>query len=524
MKICRVNEMREMDKRAIKEFGIAQELLMENAGEATYFVIKDVFGPDKKSITVFCGIGNNGGDGLVVARKLNSLGWNPEIVMLGEGEKFKGSAKTNYEIIKKIGLKILSLDQKAEIYESMATSDIIIDALLGTGLDREVTGEFLECINLINDSEKPVISIDIPSGINGDTAIVMGKAVQADITVTFGLPKIGNILFPGYTYGGKLFTTFISFPPEMYDSKKLKICINGLQPIPIRPLDSHKGSCGKVLFVAGSSSYLGAPYFSALSFLKSGGGLSYLATPESVAPHIAANGHEIVLLPQKSTESGSLSMENVALILNAADQCDMVVVGPGLSLNIETKKLVKAITAELDKPVLIDGDGLTAISEDLQILKTRSAPTVLTPHPGEMARLINDSIEELEQNKIDILQKKAAEWNAVIVLKGAHTQIAYPDGRIYINLTGNPGMATAGSGDVLAGTIPAMFGIGFDFADAVRMGVFIHGFAGDLAANDIGEDGLLANDIMNYLPDALIQLRNNFLAIESRYAEKITII
>ncbi len=524
MKICRVNEMREMDRRAITEFGIAQELLMENAGEATYFVIKDIFGPEKKSVTVFCGIGNNGGDGLVVARKLNSLGWNPEIILLGEGEKFKGSAKTNYEIIKKIGLKILSFVQKAEIYESMATSDIIIDALLGTGLDREVTGDFLECINLINDSEKPVISIDIPSGINGDTARVMGKAVQTDITVTYGLPKIGNILFPGYTYGGKLFSTYISFPPEMYNNKKLKIGINGLQPIPVRPLDSHKGSCGKVLFVAGSSSYLGAPYFSALSFLKAGGGLTFLATPEIVAPHIAANGHEIVLLPLKSTDTGSLSLENKSAILNSADQCDMVVIGPGLSLNTDTKILVKAIIAEIDKPMLIDGDGLTAISEDLQILKSRSAPTVLTPHPGEMARLIDESIEELEQHKIDILQKKAAEWNAIIVLKGAHSQIGLPDGRIFINMTGNPGMATAGSGDVLAGTIPAMFGIGFDITDAVLMGVFVHGFAGDLAANDIGEDGLLAGDIMNYLPDALDQLRNNFLAIENRYAEKITII
>ncbi len=524
MKICRVNQMREMDQRAISEYGIPQELLMENAGVATYIAIKDVFGPDKKSVTLFCGIGNNGGDGLVVARKLNSLGWNPEIILLGDARKYNGSAKTNFDIITKIGIKIISFEQKSEVYESLATADLIVDALLGTGLDREVAGDFQECINLINESEIPVISIDIPSGINGNNAGVMGVAVQSDITVTYGLPKIGNILFPGYSYGGKLFTTYISFPPELYTHSGLNIQINEPQPLPERPMDSHKGSCGKVLFIAGSANYMGAPYFSALSFLKAGGGLSYLATPESVAPHIATTGQEIVLVPLKSTSTGSLSLENLTDIQAAADQCDMVVIGPGLSLNSDTKKLVQMVTAELEKPLLIDGDGLTAISENLQVLQSRSAPTILTPHPGEMSRMVDLPISDIENQRIDLLIEKAAEWNSTIVLKGAHSQIASPDGQIYINLSGNAGMATAGSGDVLTGTIAAMFGIGFDIVSAVRMGVFIHGLAGDLAAEDTGEDGLVASDIMNYLPEALLNLRNNFLAVEQRYADKIMII
>jgi ADP-dependent NAD(P)H-hydrate dehydratase / NAD(P)H-hydrate epimerase len=524
MKICRVNEMREMDQRAISEFGIAQELLMENAGESTYFVIKEVFGQEPKSVTVFCGIGNNGGDGLVVARKLNSIGWNPEIILLGNAQKFKGAAKINYEISQKLGLTFIPFDKKPDVYESLATAELIVDAIFGTGLDRNVTGDYLDCINLINESEIPVISVDIPSGINGDTSMVMGTAIQADFTITYGLPKLGNILFPGHAYGGKLFTTFISFPPEMHQSKELRIETNRPYPLPVRHLDSHKGSCGKVLFVSGSSGYMGAPYFSAMSFLKSGGGLSFLATPDVVAPHIGSEGNEIVLLPQKSTKAGSLSIENKVNILKAAEQCDMVVIGPGLSLETETKELVRELVAELTQPVLIDGDGLTAISENINLLSTRTAPTILTPHPGEMARLLNNSIQEIEADKINVLQKKATEWNSIIVLKGAHSQIALPDGGIYINLTGNPGMATAGSGDVLSGTIPAMYGLGFNVEHAVQMGVYVHGLAGDLAADDIGEDGLLAGDIMNYLPEAISQLRNDFMMIDNRYADKITVI
>jgi NAD(P)H-hydrate epimerase len=217
-------------------------------------------------------------------------------------------------------------------------------------------------------------------------------------------------------------------------------------------------------------------------------------------------------------------MENKGDILKAAEQCAMVIIGPGLSLDDETTALVRELVAEVKRPVLIDGDGLTAISENVDLLNARSDATILTPHPGEMARLLNKSIHEIEADRINILQKKAQEWNSIIVLKGAHTQIALPDERIFINLTGNPGMATAGSGDVLAGTIPAMFAMGFNVEQAVQMGVFVHGFAGDLAAKDVGEDGLVAGDIMNYLPEALLQLRNDFMTIENRYDGKITVI
>jgi len=524
MKICRVSEMRDMDQRAISEYGITQDLLMENAGEATYFTILNNLGVLDNNFLVFCGIGNNGGDGLVVARKLHSNGGKIKLYLMGDAAKFNGSAKLNYEICKKLELNIIQFGDISQVQKDLHRSNIIIDALFGTGLDREVEGKFKEVIDLINDSNKPVVSVDIPSGINGNNGYVMGCAIEADYTITFGLPKLGNICYPGYDYAGNLFVTHISFPPEMHNDDLLKIEVNHPEKLPARSADFHKGSCGKVLFICGSEQYLGAPVFSAQSFLKSGGGLSYLATVKTIAPQIAARGSEIVLVPQEVTDTGSIEYKNKSKLVQKSEECDLVIIGPGLSLNDETQKLTRELIQEIEKPVLIDGDGLTAISIDPSILKNRTAPTVLTPHPGEMARLLGSTIAEIDQNKTEILQEKSAEWKTIIVLKGAHSKIVMPNGRVYINLSGNPGMATAGSGDVLTGTIAGMYGIGLNFEDAIRMGVFIHGFAGDLAASDIGEDGIIASDIMNYIPEALINLRNDFDNVVSDCYSKIYVV
>ena len=348
--------------------------------------------------------------------------------------------------------------------------------------------------------------------------------MKADYTTTFGLPKIGNLLYPGFEQSGKLYVTHISFPPVMQNSDHLKIAINDPKPILSRNKDTHKGNYGKVLFIAGASNYLGAPYFAALSFLKAGGGLSYLATPSNIAPFIGNKGSEIVFVQQKNTTSGSISSENKQQLLQFSENVDMVVLGPGLSLNKETQSLVRELSAEIDKPLLVDGDGITAIANDLDCIKKRKAPTILTPHMGEMARIVGQNIEDISKNKINILQNTAQELNATIVLKGALSLIGYPDKNVFINLSGNPGMATAGSGDVLTGTIAAMFGLGFPIDDAVRMGVFLHGFAGDLAAKDKGEDGLIASDIMNQLPVSLKTYRKEFNSIIEDYYHSIYII
>ncbi len=524
MKISHVNEMRNLDHRAIEEYGIPQEILMENAGQAAYFTILKEFGVKNKNFVFFCGVGSNGGDGLVVARKIYSNGGKVTVFILGDRSKFQGAAKQNFDIVNKLQIKVIDLQNVSSTIETVKRSDAIIDAIFGTGLDREVKGKYEDVIKLINSSHKTVFSIDIPSGIHGDTGQVMGTAVRAHYTTMFGLPKIGNLLYPGFELGGKLYVTHISFPPALQDSEPLKIATNDPEPILARNKDTHKGNYGKVLFIAGSSNYLGAPYFAALSFLKAGGGLSYLATPANLATFIGNNGSEIVFVPLKNTKSGSISLENKRQLLQFSENVDMVVIGPGLSLNKETQTLVKELSAEIRQPLLIDGDGITAVANNLEYIKKRKAPTILTPHLGEMARITKQKIDDILKNKIDVLQSTAQEINATIVLKGAHSLVGYPDKRVFINLSGNPGMATAGSGDVLTGTIAAMFGLGFSINDAVRMGVFLHGFAGDLAANDKGEDGLIAGDIMEQLPASMKAYREEFNSIKEDYYHSIYII
>ena len=524
MKISRANEMRNLDRRAIAEFGITQEILMENAGLAGYFTILKEFGIQHKNFVIFCGVGNNGGDGLVVARKIYSNGGKVTVFIIGDRSKFKGAAKQNFEIAQKLQINVLDLDDITSAMEIVQRSDAIIDAIFGTGLDREVRGKYKDVINMINKSRKTVFSIDIASGIHGDTGQIMGTAVKAHYTTTFGLPKTGNLLYPGFELGGKLYVTHISFPPVIQHSDELKIATNDPEPIPARNQDTHKGNYGKVLFIAGSSNYLGAPYFAALSFLKAGGGLSFLATPETVPASIGNKGSEIILVPQKSTTTGSISLENKQQLLQFSENVDMVVIGPGLSLHKETQTLVRELCAEISKPLLIDGDGITAVASDWDYIKERKDPTVLTPHMGEMARITRLKIDDIVENKIDVLQSTALELNATIVLKGAHTLIGYPDDRVFFNLSGNPGMATAGSGDVLTGTIAAMFGLGFSINDAVRTGIFIHGYAGDLAVKDKGEDGLIASDIMDHLPASMKMYREEFDSMAKDFYQNIFII
>ena len=519
MKVSRVSEMRTMDRTAISKYGIAEQLLMENAGEAVYFVLLREFGIKDRDFIVFCGIGNNGGDGFVVARKLHSNGGKVRVFILGDKGKFKGAAKVNLDILLKLPIEVRHIESTESIKTDLAHCHAIVDAIFGTGLTRDVQGLYRSVIELVNESGKIVFSVDIPSGINGDTGKVMGIAVKADYTVSFGLLKVGNMLFPGHDFCGKLYVTHISFPPSMYNNDSIKIEINHPPRLVPRNKNGHKGDFGEVLFIAGAASYFGAPYFASLSFMKAGGGYSRLAAPQSMTPFIASKGSEIVFVPQKETKSRTISSENGDSLLQLSEKMDMIVLGPGLSLEEDTQKLVRRLASEIVKPLLIDGDGITALCQDLEIIKARKKETILTPHLGEMSRITGLSVPEIEINKIDILQRTARELNAIIVLKGAHSLIGYPDERVFINMTGNPGMATAGSGDVLAGTMAAMLGLGLNVQDAARKGVFIHGLAGDLAAEDGGEDGMTAQDILDHLPAAVKMDREGIeKVLKERYA------
>ncbi|MBN2031140.1 NAD(P)H-hydrate dehydratase [bacterium] len=510
MKITRVEEMRKCDAAAITKYGITDELLMENAGLASSRVISQEFGIQNHRFLILCGIGNNGGDGLVVARQIHSMGGQVTIFLFGDPKNFKGAAKKNFEIVSKLPINLRQIKSVRPLKTEILLHDAVVDALFGTGLTRNVESIYKEAIELVNSSSKTVFSLDIPSGINGNSGQVMGTAVRADFTITFGLPKVGNILYPGYVYCGKLFVSHISFPLSLYTQNSLKIAINQPNQLPPRDANGHKGSFGDVLFIAGALNYFGAPYFSALSFLKAGGGYARLASPASMTPFIANKGSEIVFVPLKETSSFCIAFENLNTLMTLSEKCDMVVLGPGLSLNEETQGLVIQLAKKIEKPLLVDGDGLTALSQDMDIITKRKHPTILTPHLGEMSRMTGKSIQEIGEDKLSILQIEAKKRNAIIALKGAHSMIGYPDGSVFINMSGNSGMATAGSGDVLTGTIAAMLGLGLPLEESVRTGVFLHGFSGDLAAQENGEDGMTAQDILDYLPYAVKQYRDEY--------------
>lgn len=510
MKISTVSEMRALDQTAVRQFGIMEELLMENAGLAVYRVMEKTADVRSGRFIVFCGLGNNGGDGFVVARKLHSNGARVKIYITGDPGRFKGVARLNLDIVRQLPIDTEQVDDVRSVKYDVAHCDGIVDAIFGTGLARDVGGVYAEVIDLINTSGKTVYAVDIPSGVQGDTGQVMGTAVQAHHTITFGLPKIGSVLYPGYDLCGELYVTHISFPTAMYGADTLKMAFNDPVSLPARPADGHKGTFGQALFIAGAASYYGAPYFAAMSYLNAGGGYSRLAAPRSIIPTIANRGGEIVFIPMEETASGSLALKNKRALLDLADKLDFVVLGPGISLDPETRRLAQELAEAVEKPLVIDGDGITALCDGLAILRNRKAETILTPHLGEMSRITGMATAEITDGKIPALRRAAADLNAHIVLKGAHSLIGTPDGRVLVNMSGNAGMATAGSGDVLTGSIAAMHGLGLGLEDAVRNGVFVHGLAGDLAEADMGGDGLTAGTLLQYLPVAMEILRGEW--------------
>lgn len=514
MKVSTVEQMRELDRTAIERYGIPDILLMENAGLAVYDVIRRKTGLVDRRYTVVCGSGNNGGDGFVIARKLISSGAAAEIVFFGKKESLTGSARSNFDICERSGVPVDSSRDLRKCGPLFERADAIVDALFGTGLSRNIEGEYAELVGLINGSGKPVYSVDIPSGIHGDTGNIMGTAVKADYTVSFGLPKLGNIFYPGASYCGELYVSHISFPPEHYSQDRIAQAVNTPVPLPGRDPEGHKGSFGRALFVAGASSYYGAPLLCARAFLKAGGGYARLAAPESIIPTLAGHTPEIVFHPMKETVKGSIALENEKTILDLirgsanSRGADFLVIGPGLGTEEESAALVRKLLQSSDLPVLIDGDGLRAVSGSRQSMTKRKAPTILTPHPGEMAGLLEITAGEVRSDPLAAVRRAAEEYQAVTVLKGARSCIAEPGGKVWINLTGNAGMGTAGSGDVLSGTIPAMFGLGLPVTEAVRAGVLIHGIAGDIAADVHGEDGITAETICDTLPAAVNKYRS----------------
>lgn len=524
-KVCSVEEMRRIDEESARR-GVDHDLLMEDAGTAVYTVIAREVGVRGKKFTVIAGTGNNGGDALVAARRLHAAGGLVEAFVVGDPERFREPAKRMYRAALASGVRIRVIrgeEDLGELAKSLAECDVVVVGLIGIGLRGEVSGVYRKVIELVNSSGKFVVSVDIPSGVDGNNGLVRGAAIKSNVTVTFGLPKYGNILYPGYYYCGKLYVSRLSYPPELLDSNDIRVELNAPVKLPERVKWGHKGTFGKLLAIVGSRYYYGAPYYTSYSFLKAGGGYSRLAAPKSIIPVLAARCSEVVYHPMEETSEGSLALSNYDKILSIISDfgVDVVVLGPGVSLNEETQELIRMLAEHVDKPVIIDGDGLTAVSKNVDLLKKRKAPTVLTPHPVEFSRLTGIDVKTVAEDPIGYVSKAAKELNSYLVYKGAHSLVAYPDGRVYVNMTGNPGMAKAGMGDVLNGTIAAMYGIGLrDIGLATRMGVLVHGFAGDLAARDLGEDGVTPEVVMEYLPRALKVLREKPELIIEEYIPK----
>jgi NAD(P)H-hydrate epimerase len=511
VKVATAQQMRNIDKRAIDGKGIPGIELMEKAGCGAFEAVSRFHGPLKgKKMVILCGAGNNGGDGFVVARYAINKGAHCSVFLLSSKERVSGDARINLERMEKLGREITEVDKDSagKVLEgALSGAEIVVDALLGSGLTGEVRGIYLTGIEAINSSRASVVSIDNPSGIDMDTGAVLGKAVRADLTVTFGLPKRGHFLYPGKEYCGCVEVIDIGFPLEVIEEERITLETLGADEarkfLPPRKDDAHKGDFGHLLVLAGSTGYTGAAALASESALRVGTGLVTLGIPESLNAVLEAKLTEVITRPLPDTGNGSFSINALKPVLDLCSGMDAVVMGPGLSLNEETQKFVREFMLECDLPVVLDADGVNAFVDHSDLFKGRSAPTILTPHPGEMGRLIGKTGRDINASRVDLCLELAGKWNVVLVLKGAPTIISEYGGECFINTTGSSGLATGGTGDVLSGAVGGFLAQGMDTFPAALCGVYYHGLAGDIVCGQVGGRGMIAGDVMNFLPEAL---------------------
>jgi NAD(P)H-hydrate epimerase len=532
MKVVTAEEMRAIDAQTIENIGIPGIVLMENAGKAVTQVVKEILGKEAKGqggkrkgheslarrqeskrVAIFVGRGNNGGDGLVIARYLTLSGFDVTIYLLSEAGRFTGDALTNLQIAQNLQFKIkllLSQEQLSAYRAEIQSSDVIVDSIFGTGLKGAVRGFAAEVIEFINSTGKPIVAVDLPSGLDADTGQSEGVCVHATHTVTMGLPKRGLLLYPGADFTGKLTVADIGFPQSVIDAQGIRV--NWVQKdearrlMPRRPRNSHKGTFGHVFVIAGSVGLTGAAALASEAALRIGAGMVTLGIPKSLNPIMEEKLTEVMTVPLPETDAQSLASEAKTKIFDFLKRANVVAIGPGLSRNPQTVELIHQLSVEIKLPKVIDADGLNALSEKRDLLDQLDSQTILTPHPGEMARLLDCSPQEVESDRIGIAQEFAQKHGLTLVLKGVPTIIASASGEVYINSTGNPGMATAGMGDVLTGAIAGLLAQGLKPVDAAVLGVYLHGLAGDIAAEKIGESGLIAGDVLKMLPETAFNL------------------
>jgi ADP-dependent NAD(P)H-hydrate dehydratase / NAD(P)H-hydrate epimerase len=509
-------EMRWCDETATHTYGIPGLVLMENAGRGVVEFIKNNFSPLKsKHILIVCGRGNNGGDGFVVAKLLSHDVASITVLLVPSPSELQGDAKTNYTILKKLtkqpSNRITLLQYSKKILSSLPQTDLIIDGLFGTGFSGSVRKPHSDIIEWINRQDAKIVSIDIPSGVNGTTGVANDGAVQADRTVTFGALKSGLLCTQGRELAGAVDIIDIGIPNVILENKRLKTFLiessDVRQAIPKRSIHAYKYSVGKVLVIAGSKGMTGAAAMCAMSALRSGAGAVMLGVPESVYPILARKLTEVMTFPLPTTNEGSLSLKAVEGIREKFSWADVMVIGPGLSQQHETQQLVIKLLQEYEGKTLIDADGLNALAASgISQLRSGRGFYILTPHVGEFSRLFKNPSDEIEQQRIEVARDAAKRTKATIVLKGVPTVTVSENGSVVLNSTGNPGMATAGSGDVLSGIIAALWAEGLGNAEAAWAGVYLHGLSGDIAAKKFGERSLVATDLIESLPAAFQSL------------------
>ena len=505
MKVANAEKIRRADKITIEGYGIPGVVLMENASQGVARVcLKELEGIKEPSVLVIAGKGNNGGDGYAAARLLKNNGVKCGIVVLGDLKDIKGDAKINLDVAHKIGIPITN--DISDIDEKIKNADIVLDAIFGTGFAGQAREPHATIIEKINKLAKKVVSVDIPSGVNADNGHTDGSCVMADVTVTFALPKLGNLLYPGAENTGRLEVIDISIPEQVIDT--LRIDTNYLTEeeakalLPKRTPRSNKGTYGKLLILAGSEKMPGAAFLAGKSAYRTGVGLVYSGVPYHRRKVFQQLLPEAICIPLDDYE-GTVYDESYDGIADIIDDMTAIAVGPGLGNGKYVKDFVERVLRNAKVPVIIDADGLNAISKNPDVLRKTSRTPVITPHPGEMSRLTGLTVKEILADPLECARKFAINYNAITVLKDARTIIAHPDGRVYINLTGNNAMAKGGSGDVLTGIISALVAEGMDSYSAACLGCYIHGKAGDMAAEDIGHYGVLARDLCEYTAKVL---------------------
>jgi NAD(P)H-hydrate epimerase len=511
MKIVTATQMQALDRRTITEARVPGLTLMERAGSGTADFIRNRFSPlDGKRVTIVCGKGNNGGDGLVVARLLRQRRARVTVLLLAPAAELSRDAKAMYRRWLRVGeasaTKPFRSPEQAEAL--LAESELIVDALLGTGLSTPVTGPYREAIRLMNEAGGPIVSVDMPSGIRADDGALLGCAVRASATVTFGLPKLGLYVGAGIDHAGVIHVVDIGIPAayvDEIDGRTFLITGDFVKTaLPQRTASSHKGTYGHAGILAGSVGKTGAAALAARAALRIGAGLVTVGVPASVNDVLEVKLLEAMTVPLPDTKARTLGRAGFDRILGFIQARTAVAIGPGLSTNPETVEVVQSLMKHLDRPAVLDADALNALASRASLLTECKTPPILTPHPGEMARLeVGATSQSVNADRLGTARRFARERGVFVVLKGARTVVARPDGLLMVCPTGNPGMATAGTGDVLTGMLVGLLAQGVPSWEAACAATYLHGAAGDLAAGRLGFAGMIAGDLIEQIPYAI---------------------